>query len=146
MQHHNIRLNTNHGARNMKHAKGFTLIELMIVVVIVGIISMIAIPQYTQYIVRGNRAAAQAFMMDISSRQKQYLLDARSYAPDLATLSMTAPQNVTTNYTLAIDVTAGPPPSYTVTATPIAGSKQASDGVMTLDDTGAKTHGSVTHW
>jgi len=130
----------------MKHAKGFSLIELMIVVVIVGVISMIAIPQYSQYVIRGNRAAAQAFMMDISSRQKQYLLDARSYAPDLATLSMSAPADVTRNYTLTISVTAGPPPSYTVTATPVAGSKQANDGILTLDDTGAKTHGAVTHW
>jgi len=130
----------------MKHAKGFSLIELMIVVVIVGVISMIAIPQYSQYVIRGNRAAAQAFMMDISSRQKQYLLDARSYAPDLATLSMSAPADVTRNYNLTISTTAGPPPSYTVTATPVAGSKQANDGTLTLDDTGAKTHGAATHW
>jgi type IV pilus assembly protein PilE len=130
----------------MKQARGFTLIELMIVVVIIGIISMIAIPQYSQYVVRGNRAAAQAFMMDISSRQKQYLLDARSYAPDLATLSMTAPTNVTNNYTLVINADAGPPPSYTITATPVTGSKQAGDGALTLDDTGAKTHGSAAHW
>lgn len=130
----------------MRYAKGFTLIELMIVVAIVGIISVIAIPQYSQYVIRSNRAAAQAFMMDISSRQKQYLLDARSYAANLTTLSMTAPADVTRNYTLAISATAGPPPSFTVTAAPVAGSKQANDGDLTLDDTGAKTHGSVTHW
>lgn len=130
----------------MRYAKGFTLIELMIVVTIVGIVSVIAIPQYSQYVIRGNRAAAQAFMMDISSREKQYLLDARTYAADLATLTMTAPADVTRNYTLTISAPAGPPPSFTITATPVVGSKQANDGVLTLNDAGAKTWGAATSW
>ena len=124
----------------MKDAKGFTLIELMIVVAVVGILSMVALPQYQQYVIRGNRAAAEAFMMDVANRQKQYLLDARSYAPDLATLTMTAPANVSNNYTVTVSapVVAGAPPTFTVTATPVAGSKQANDGTLTLDDLGAK--------
>jgi type IV pilus assembly protein PilE len=123
----------------MRQAKGFTLIELMIVVAIVGIIAMVAIPQYNQYVIKGNRAAAEAFMLDVSNRQKQYLLDARSYAGDLTTLSMTAPSNVSKNYTVTIDAPGGTPPSYTITATPKAGSKQASDGNLTLTDQGVKS-------
>jgi len=123
----------------MKHAKGFTLIELMIVVAVIGIISMIAIPQYSQYVIRGNRAAAEAFMMDVSNREKQYLIDARDYAPDLTTLSMTAPANVSNNYTVAVSAPVATPPSYTITATPVAGSKQANDGTLTLDDLGNKS-------
>jgi type IV pilus assembly protein PilE len=122
----------------MKDAKGFTLIELMIVVAVVGILSMIALPQYTQYVIRGNRAAAEAFMMDVANRQKQYLLDARSYAPDLATLTMTAPTNVLNNYTVAVSAPVATLPSFTITATPGAGSKQANDGTLTLDDLGTK--------
>jgi type IV pilus assembly protein PilE len=124
----------------MKDAKGFTLIELMIVVAVVGILSMIALPQYTQYVIRGNRAAAEAFMMDVANRQKQYLLDARSYAPDLATLTMTTPTNVLNNYTVAVSalVVAGAPPTFTVTATVVPGSKQANDGGLTLNDLGTK--------
>ena len=124
----------------MKDAKGFTLIELMIVVAVVGILSMVALPQYQQYVIRGNRAAAEAFMMDVANRQKQFLLDARSYAPDLATLTMTAPANVSNNYTVTVSapVVAGAPPTFTVTATPVASSKQANDGTLTLDDLGTK--------
>ena len=124
----------------MKDAKGFTLIELMIVVAVVGILSMVALPQYQQYVIRGNRAAAEAFMMDVANRQKQFLLDARSYAPDLPTLTMTAPTNVSNNYnvTVSAPVVAGAPPTFTVTATPVAGSKQANDGTLTLDDLGTK--------
>ena len=127
----------------MKEAKGFTLIELMIVVALIGIISAIAVPQYSQYVIRGNRAAAQAYMMDIASREKQYLLDARAYANSLATLSMTAPVDVSRNYDIIICIDAGctpatAAPSFKITATPVAGTKQAKDGSLTLDDTGAK--------
>ena len=122
----------------MRNAKGFTLIELMIVVAVIAIIAVIAIPQYSQYVIRGNRAAAEAFMMDVANREKQYLLDARSYAADLPTLSMSAPTNVSNYYTIAISVSAGPPPSYSITATPIAGKKQANDGTLTVDDLGNK--------
>ena len=92
----------------MKQTKGFTLVELMIVVAIIGIISAVAIPQYKQYVVRGNRVAAQAFMMDIANREKQYLLDARSYTANWAiaapapTLGMAIPNDVSKNYNITI--------------------------------------------
>lgn len=130
----------------MKHSKGFSLIELMIVVVIAGIIAAIAIPQYSQYVIRGNRAAAQAFMLDVSNREKQYMLDARSYTNSFTTLGMTPPVDVSRNYTVTIAVVVGPPPSYTITAAPVAGSKQEGDGNLTLDDLGNKTHGAATTW
>lgn len=135
----------------MKNVKGFTLLELMITVAIVGILAAVAIPQYTQYTVRGNRAAAQAFMMDIANREKQYLLDARSYTNSLTTLAMAAPADVSKNYTIAIclDAACTPAtaaPSFKITATPIPGKAQASDGNLTLDDTGAKTWGTASNW
>jgi type IV pilus assembly protein PilE len=121
-----------------KTQRGFSLIELMIAVVIVGILAAVALPSYQNYVVKSNRAAAQAFMMDVENRQKQYLLDARSYAADLPTLGMTAPAEVSDLYNLSIAVTAAPP-AFTITATPIAGTRQESDGTLTLDNSGAKT-------
>ncbi len=52
---------------------GFTFVELMITVAIIGILVAIALPSYRQYILRGNRAAAQAEMMDIANREQQFL-------------------------------------------------------------------------
>jgi len=118
--------------------KGFTLIELMIVVVVVGILAAVAFPSYENYIVKGNRAAAQAFMADVENRQKQYLLDARSYASDLATLGMAAPADVSNFYTVTIAASATPP-AFEIKATPVAGTRQAADGELTLHSDGTKS-------
>ena len=79
---------------------GFTLLEVMLVVAIIAIISSIAIPSYLQYVVRANRAAAQGTMLEVASRQERYLLDRRGYAADIATLTMSIPSSVSSNYTV----------------------------------------------
>jgi type IV pilus assembly protein PilE len=122
----------------LKRARGFTLIEVMVVVTIIAILAAIALPSYNNYLRKGRRADAQAALTDIASRQQQYLMDARAYAPDTATLNFTPQTSVTDWYVLAITV-GGPPPSYTLTATPVAGKDQVKDGVLTLTSTGAKT-------
>lgn len=78
-------------------------------------------------------------MMDVAQRQQQYLLDARSYAADLATLNVTTPAEVSSFYTITIEVADVVPPTFKVTATPVSGSAQAGDPVLTLDSAGVKT-------
>ncbi|MDO8812681.1 MAG: type IV pilin protein [Gallionella sp.] len=123
----------------MKTHKGFSLIELMVAVAIIGILAAVAIPSYQSHVVKGNRAAAQAFMVDVANREKQYLLDARSYAADLATLGMTPPTDVSKHYPSAniIIAVVATPPSFTITATPTS-AQQAGDGALTLTSDGIK--------
>jgi len=123
----------------MKVQKGFSLIELMIAVVIVGILAAVAIPSYQSYVVKGNRAAAQAFMVEVANRQKQYQLDARSYALDLATLGMTVPADVSKHYSACCGiVVVAVPPSFIITAIPTSAT-QSGDGTLTLSSDGTKT-------
>jgi type IV pilus assembly protein PilE len=124
-------------------AGGFTLIELMITVAIVAILAAIAYPSYMAYIIRSNRAAAQSYMLELTSLQQRYLLDTRQYATDLTTLtqSSTPPSNVAPNYDVTITLQAGPPPGYTISAAP-KNAQQTGDtlcGILTITDTGQKT-------
>ncbi len=126
-------------SRRARPARGFTLIELMITVAIVAILAAIAYPSYINHIIKGRRAAAQASLLDIAQRQQQYLLDSRSYASTLTLLNVTPPSDVTAYYTISIAASAGTPPTFTVTATPIAGSSQANDVTLSIDNAGVKT-------
>jgi type IV pilus assembly protein PilE len=122
--------------KNNKYSFGFTLIELMIVVAVIGILASIAYPSYLEYVKKGRRAAAQSHLMEIAQRQQQYLLDARSYASTLTTLGVTTPDDVSDYYTISLEVD-DTPPSFTITAE--AQGVQASDGNLTLNNTGSKT-------
>lgn len=121
---------------------GFTLIELMITVAIVAILASIAFASYRNQIIRSNRSAAQSFMFDVASRQERYLLDFRSYAPDLTTLRMSAPPEVSNNYNVTVSTdTTVTTPNYIIAADP----KDAQDrddtscGKVTLNQLGTKS-------
>jgi len=120
-------------------SRGFTLVELMVVVAVIGILAAIAYPSYKDYLRKGRRAAAQSMLMDVAQHQQQYLLDARSYATDLATLNVTTPTDVSDYYDITLVATDGPPPTFTATATPLSGTDQASDVTLTIDNAGTKT-------
>lgn len=128
----------------VKRFRGFTLLEVMIVCVIVGILAAIALPAYNQYIIRANRSAAQRFMMDVANREEQYLNNMRSYAGGSTVFSATGlsfpvPSEITDRYDFAVvtnDGCCGPNPNWQITATPKG--PQASDQTLTLDSRGTK--------
>lgn len=124
--------------RTFARSRGFTLIELMVTVVVVGLLAAIAYPAYGAFLLKGNRSAAQSHMLALALAQSQYLADTRGYATDLNALVAT-PANVTQWYTLTVDVAAGPPSTYVITATPVVGSKQVADGALTINSAGTKT-------
>lgn len=115
---------------------GFSLIELMVVVAVIGILLAIAIPSYQQYILNSKQAAAKAVLLDIAQKEPQFLADRRSTyakcisstylyggltAADCTTehLSLSVPPDVAALYGFSITLS-GPPPGYVAVATPIA--------------------------
>jgi len=122
-----------------KSARGFSLIDVMITVAIVGVLATIALPSYQSSVRKSNRGAAEAYLGDIAQRQQQYLLDQRSYASTEAALGLTTPGSVAPFYTIAIGISAGPPPAFTASATPIGSQTGDLSGQpLTLSNTGAK--------
>ena len=116
---------------------GFTLIELMIVIVIVAVLVGIALPAYRDQVIRGHRAAAKAEMLEIANRQQQYLLANRIYATGLSTIAYTTPPDVAAKYTFSISsVNNAGSPYFEVKADSIG--SQAGDGDLTLDSLGVK--------
>jgi type IV pilus assembly protein PilE len=126
-------------ARHTGTASGFTLVELMVCVAILGILAAIAYPAYTKYLVKSNRSAAQSHLVDLAQAEAQYMADSRVYASSVANLSMSTPATVAAKYTIAITLTDGPPAAFTITATPITGTNQAGDGTLSIDSTGARS-------
>ena len=123
-----------------KTRHGFTLIELMIVVAIIGTVAAIAYPSYVQYTVRSNRSGAQSFILGVANKQEQYILDARAYADSLSTLSMATPGEVSRNYAITITGVTASPPAYIITATP-TGKQLSNDtkcGNLTINQAGQK--------
>lgn len=104
----------------MKRQPGFTLIELMIAVAMIGILAAIALPAYDGAMRKSRRGTAQSFMMEIAQREQAILLDNRAYATGagaLAALGLTVPGEITSSYTFAVTEVAGGPPDFAITAT-----------------------------
>lgn len=127
----------------MKKHAGFTLIELMITVAIVAILAAIVYPSYQDSVRRGNRGTAQSFLMDVAQREQQVFLDRRSYEAAAnnaafpgSALNISVPGEIADLYEVSVAVTAGPPPTFTVTAAPKAGTIQVEDGNLTLNSNG----------
>ena len=126
-------------AAGARRARGFSLIELMITVVIIGVLAAVAYPSYQDYMRRGYRSAAQTFMMTIAQRQEQYLLTNRSYAATVAALNLTQPPETTGKYTFTVTATTAPL-GYTIEATPQGNQAVVNKfGKLTLLNDGTKS-------
>jgi len=133
----------------MRHgrADGFTLIELVIVIVIVSILAAVALPGFQDAMRKGRRADAKEGLMDAANRQERFMLDRSTYTEDMTNLGFGADPAISVEGHYRIDVEAPDPncpiaTCYNLTATPVLGGAQADDSYctsFTVKSTGAKT-------
>ena len=140
-------MNARNSNRNgITRQRGFTLMELIVVMVVLGILVAIAIPNYSEYIRRGHRTAAQEYLASLAARQVQFYLDRRAFTNNVADLNLATPAEVASRYTFAIVANAGPPASFTITASPTGTQTGDRCGDMTIDQTGARGAAATRCW
>ena len=127
----------------MKSNRGFTLTELLIVIVIVGVLAAIAIPVYTNYMQRARRADAKTALEQLRAAQEMRRAEKGGYSTDLTLTELRTswgvPANPVGDYNLqwavAAPLTAN---SFTAEAAPVT-ARQLTDGSLFINNNGTKT-------
>ena len=144
---------------------GFSLIELMIVVAIIGALATLSLPMFREYRIKANIGAAKTVLLDAASKQEQLIVQNRTITTDLSgverftyayvtgvpannfsALRVQIPDDLKTSYTFTIgtvDMSAAHArlqtlPTFQVTATPVAGSIQEGQATLSINQFGLK--------
>jgi type IV pilus assembly protein PilE len=136
-------LNIGKQMASQKQIRGFTLIELMIVIAIVAILASIAYPSYQNHVRKSNRVEGKALLMQIIQQQERFKTENLVYAVDISTIGGGYSNPETTengHYTIAAAACGALPLSTCIilTATAVSG-VQTADGDLTLNSNNVKT-------
>jgi len=132
--------------KSSKHTQsGFTLIELMIVVTIIGVLAAIAYPSYQQYVIKTKRTDMMSEMQNIASEIESRKLAQGSYSAISAQVKTDFATAYPRQGTALYDVTITNPlvATWTITATPKSGTQMAGDGALSLNYQNIKCRASV---
>ena len=134
--------------RRSTGAPGFTLLEVLITVAIVGILAAIALPAYTDSIKRGRLVDATVRLGDYRSQMEKWFLDNRTYqsVPTAGTACGIAPPSPAAKDPFALDCVANTATTYTITATGRPAGGMEAGFVYTVDQSNARSSAGPTGW
>ena len=133
------------------HVRGFTLIEVMMVVAIVGILAAIALPNYSQYVMKGRRVDAKNALLDLAGRQERYFATHNQYTTTASELGYGADTSFplaiiasgASHYSLSVAATGTA--DFTATATPQGMQTADACSGYTINNLGQQTNTGVTN-
>ena len=131
----------------MRLLKGFSLIELMIVIAIIGILTAIAFPNYNRYVVQARRTDATSLLLQMIQQQERYFTEQLTYTTDLMNLGYGVGTQVPSeggHYLVSATACAGLTIDRCVLLTAEPQGVQSADGNITLDSRGIREP--ATHW
>lgn len=138
-----------HLRAHKQKTSGFTLIELMVTVAIVGLLAAVALPSYRSSVLKSARSDGKAALLEAATRQEQFYLDNKTYTTDMTALGLSASPYITEGgtYSVSAAATTNIAIDYTLTAAPQGG--QVNDthcGSLTLTSNGVKGAANTDCW
>ena len=119
-----------------RSAHGFSLIEVLVTLALVGLLCTVAYPSYQQHLIRTRRTEMQTFMLEVASREETFLLEHRAYADTLEALQLTLPTRLAAAYTVTL--LKASETAYTLSATPHPQGPQAGDPTLAYTHDGTR--------
>jgi type IV pilus assembly protein PilE len=131
----------------MNRTRGFSLIELMVVVVVIGLLSAIALPSYTRYVLRSHRSSAITGVLDVASRQARYYTTNNTYTTSMTALGYPAdpmPLTDSSNRYYDLSVASASATAFSIRAVPVNAQTKDTCGTYRISDLGVKSVDSGT--
>lgn len=121
--------------------KGFTLMELIIVIIILGVLATIGFSQYQKVVEKGRTSEAKTILGQLRTSQEAYFLEHNFYATSLDDLGVSAPSACVPTHYFQYRVDVGGGPNFVVTAERCTGGGKTPDAtlnyIVSLDETGS---------